>query len=794
MSEAKEITLPIEGMTCAACAARIEKNVAKLPGVKQVNVNLASERARVVLDPETPWTEVVSKIEKTGYSVPVREVDLNITGMTCAACAARIEKVVGRLEAVKSVHVNLASEKAHVSYVPGVIDEGDIIRAVEKAGYGATLASEAAEAEEKQRKRQAYRRDLAKFWFSVLLTLPLVVQMLVMLVGGRPFLPNWLSWLFATPVQFYVGWRFYKGAYHSLRGGAANMDVLVALGTSVAYVYSAILTILGQPDVYFDSSATVVTLIFMGKLLETRAKAKSSAAIESLAKLGAKVAHVLRNGVETDVAVEDLRVGDLVRVRPGEKVPADGVIEEGTTSVDESFLTGESMPVSKQPGDPVVGASINQTSAFVMRVTKVGRDTALAQVIRLVDQAQGSKAPVQRLADTISGIFVPIVLAVAVLTLLIWGALGNWSHGLLAAVAVLVIACPCSLGLATPTAIMVGSGLGAESGILIKGGEHLELAHRVNTVVFDKTGTLTAGKPVVTDVWTTEGVGRDELLAAAAAVETQSEHPLGRAVVAFTQDHGIDIPMASEVQAVPGHGIQGTVNGARVQIGNRTWLADANLAIPGDVLAAFERAGKTVVLVAQDDRLLGAIAIADTLKPDAPGTVKQLQELGIEVWMITGDEARTAEAIAEQAGIKNVMAGVLPADKAAKVEALRKEGRVVAMVGDGINDAPALAAADIGIAMGTGTDVALEAADIALMHGQTHGVVDALRLSKATMRKIRQNLFWAFFYNVLGIPLAALGVLSPVIAGAAMALSSVSVISNSLLLRRLRLGKEVHAA
>ncbi|SFV06000.1 heavy metal translocating P-type ATPase [Alicyclobacillus macrosporangiidus] len=794
MSEAKEITLPIEGMTCAACAARIEKNVAKLPGVKQVNVNLASERARVVLDPETPWTEVVSKIEKTGYSVPVREVDLNITGMTCAACAARIEKVVGRLDAVRSVHVNLASEKAHVSYVPGVIHEGDIIRAVEKAGYGATLASEAAEAEEKQRKLQAYRRDLAKFWFSVLLTLPLVMQMLVMLIGGRPFLPNWLSWLLATPVQFYVGWRFYKGAYHSLRGGAANMDVLVALGTSVAYVYSAILTILGQPDVYFDSSATVVTLIFMGKLLETRAKAKSSAAIESLAKLGAKVAHVLRNGVETDVAVEDLRVGDLVRVRPGEKVPADGVIIEGTTSVDESFLTGESMPVSKQPGDPVVGASINQTSAFVMRVTKVGRDTALAQVIRLVDQAQGSKAPVQRLADTISGIFVPIVLAVAVLTLLIWGALGNWSHGLLAAVAVLVIACPCSLGLATPTAIMVGTGLGAESGILIKGGEHLELAHRVNTVVFDKTGTLTAGKPVVTDVWTTEGVGRDELLAAAAALEAQSEHPLGRAVVAFAQDHGVEIPMASKVQAVPGHGIQGMVNGARIRIGNRTWLADANLAIPGDVLAAFERAGKTVVLVAQDDRLLGAIAIADTLKPDAPGTVKQLQELGIEVWMITGDEARTAEAIAQQAGITNVMAGVLPADKAAKVEALRKEERVVAMVGDGINDAPALAAADIGIAMGTGTDVALEAADIVLMHGQTHGVVDALRLSKATMRKIRQNLFWAFFYNVLGIPLAALGILSPVIAGAAMALSSVSVVSNSLLLRRLRLGKEVHAA
>lgn len=794
MSETREITLPIEGMTCAACATRIEKNVAKLPGVKEVNVNLASERARVILDANTPWTEVVSKIEQTGYTVPVRSVDLNITGMTCAACAARIEKVVSRLEAVRSVHVNLASEKAHVSYVPGVISESDIIRAVEKAGYGATLASETAEQEDKQRKWQAYRRDLAKFWFAVLLTLPLVIQMLVMLFGGPSFLPNWLSWLLATPVQFYVGWRFYKGAYHALRGGAANMDVLVALGTTVAYVYSAILTLQGKTDVYFDSSATVVTLIFMGKLLEARAKVKSSAAMESLAKLGAKVAHVLRDGAEVDVPASDLKVGDVVRVRPGEKVPADGVIEEGFTSVDESFLTGESMPISKQPGDPVVGASINQTNAFVMRVTKVGRDTALGQVIRWVDQAQGSKAPVQRLADTISGLFVPMVLGVALLTLLAWGWLGNWAHGVLAAVAVLVIACPCSLGLATPTAIMVGTGLGAESGILIKGGEHLELAHRVNTVVFDKTGTLTAGKPVVTDIWTADGVQTDEFLAAAAALEAQSEHPLGRAVVAFARDRGIDIPQASQVQAVPGHGVQGTVNGTKLRMGNRRWLADQGLALPDHILAAFERAGKTVVLLAQDDRLLGTMAIADTLKPDAAATVEQLKDMGIEVWMITGDEARTAEAIAQQAGITNVMAGVLPADKAAKVEALRKEGRVVAMVGDGINDAPALAAADIGIAMGTGTDVALETADIALMHGDTHGVVDALRLSKATMRKIRQNLFWAFFYNVLGIPLAALGILSPVIAGAAMALSSVSVVSNSLLLRRLRLGREVHAA
>jgi Cu+-exporting ATPase len=736
---------------------------------------------------------VQERVEKSGCSAPSRDVILNISGMTCAACSARIEKVVGKAKGVHSIHVNLASEKAQISYIPDVVNERDLIGAVEKAGYGAKLASDTVDEDEKVRKQREYKRDVLIFWCSVALTLPLVIQMFYMMFQGiNTLMPNWVSWLFATPVQFYVGWRFYKGAYHALRGGAANMDVLVALGTSVAYIYSVILTIQGNMDVYFDSSATVVTLIFMGKLLEVRAKAKSGAAIETLAKLGAKVAHVIRNGQEIDIPAEELRVGDVVRVKPGEKIPSDGLIIEGTTTIDESFLTGESMPVTKESGLPVVGASVNQTHAFTMEVTKVGSDTVLSKIIRLVDQAQGSKAPVQRLADQISGIFVPIVLGIALLTFVMWGIFDGWSHGLIAAVAVLVIACPCSLGLATPTAIMVGTGLGAEHGILIKGGEHLERAHKVNTVILDKTGTITTGKPEVTDVWTSDGVSEYDLMTLAEAVEKQSEHPLSAAVVKHALNYRISHLEAIGVQAIPGKGLEGVVDGQRVIIGNRRLMFDHGITqYPDDVLAGFESSAKTAVIVAKEQSVLGIIAIADTIKKDTFSTVQQLQDMGIEVWMITGDNEATAKAVAIQVGISNVIAGVLPADKAAKVQELRKQGRMVAMVGDGMNDAPALAAADVGMAMGTGTDVALEAAGIALMHSNTQGVVDAIRLSKATMKKIRQNLFWAFFYNVLGIPLAALGILSPIIAGAAMALSSVSVVSNSLLLKRQKLGREV---
>lgn len=754
---------------------------------------------------------MVEAMQRTQQMERSEAVDLEIEGMTCAACAARIEKVVSRIDAVRSVHVNLATEKAHVEYFPGAVGVSELIGAVEKAGYGATLAEDVRDAgQERERKVEAYKRQRVTLGFAIIFTLPLIVQMVLMMAVGRTVIPGWLSLTLATPVQFYVGWRFYNGAFHALRGGGANMDVLVALGTTIAYVYSTIHLLQGGTETYFDSSATVITLVYLGKVLESRAKAKSSSAIEKLARMGAKVAHVIvaadegrgdgegdayrgvsggQGRAEMDVPVHQLQVGQRVRVRPGEKVPTDGVIEEGNTSIDESFLTGESIPVEKGPGMAVYGASVNQSSAFVMRVTRVGKDTALAQIIRLVEQAQGSKAPVQQLADHISGVFVPIVLGLALVTLIAWGVFGRWDHGLIAAVAVLVIACPCSLGLATPTAIMVGTGLGAEAGVLIKGGEYLELVHKVDTVVFDKTGTITSGSPTVTDCWAAPGVTLGDLVQVAAAIEAQSNHPLGTAIVRYATERGVAWPTASDVQAVVGQGLIGTLDGETVLVGQSRFLHDHGLPTPPDtILTGMEDNACTAIAVAKGTRLLGVIGVSDTVKSDAQATVEALTSMGIEVWMITGDNARTADAVARQVGIRQVLAGVAPGDKANQVAALKQQGRIVAMVGDGINDSPALAAADVGVAMGSGSDVAIEAADVVLMRPQTYGIVDAIRLSHATLRKIRQNLFWAFVYNVLGIPLAALGLLSPVIAGAAMALSSVSVVSNSLLLRRTSLG------
>jgi len=780
-------------MTCASCAARIEKQLAGLEGVDQAAVNLATERASVVYDPArvTP-ARIARRIEETGYTVPEESAELAIGGMTCASCAARIEKRLNALEGVVSATVNLAAERALVRFRPGVASVAGLVGRVEETGYTARpLAPDAEDAEQQERARRA-RRDLWTLLFAAALSLPLVFQMASLLPwsAGHWEWPRWWQLALATPVQFIAGWRFYRGAYHALRGGGANMDVLVALGTSAAYFDSLAVTVLGLDgmDVYYEAAAIIITLILLGKYLEERAKGRTSAAIRKLMGLQAKTARVVREGVEREIPVDQVMAGDVVLARPGEKFAVDGVILEGRTSVDESMITGESLPVEKGPGDAVIGATINKHGAVRFQATKVGKDTALSQIIRLVQEAQGSKAPIQRLADQISGIFVPIVLAVAVVTSAAWYAYAGFTPALVNAVAVLVLACPCALGLATPTAIMVGTGKGAEAGVLIKGGESLETAHKLDAIILDKTGTLTRGRPEVTDLVPFDASGEHELLRLAASAEQGSEHPLGEAIRERGKREGVELLPAEEFRAVPGHGLEVRVGGKLLRLGNLKLMARHGLTLDGHgrAVAALEEEGKTVVLLADEERILGAVAVADTLKETSAEAVRALGAMGIEVWMLTGDNPRTARAIAAQAGIERVMAEVLPEEKAAKVGELKAGGKVVGMVGDGINDAPALAAADVGFAIGTGTDVAMEASDVTLMRGDLMSVVDAIRLSRATLRKIRQNLFWAFIYNILGIPLAALGYLSPVVAGAAMAMSSVSVVSNTLLLRRWR--------
>ncbi|KYP80231.1 heavy metal translocating P-type ATPase [Ferroacidibacillus organovorans] len=725
--------------------------------------------------------------------VPSEQIQMNITGMTCAACAARIEKQLNKAPGVVRVNVNLASEKAVVEYATGTLTPDAIIRVIEKTGYGAEPVTEAL-GEEREDQRIAYRNLRVAFWAGVVLTLPLVVQMISGFIPHASFmLPVWLQIALATPVQFVVGWRFYKGAYHALRGGAPNMDVLVSLGTSAAYLFSLAVVIWRIPSgLYFDSAALITTLILMGKLLEHKAKAQTSRAVRALVKLQAKTARVIRDGQEMDIPTEQVVTGDELLVRPGESLPVDGIILSGRTSIDESMLTGESMPVAKEAGSAVFGATLNKEGAFHMRATKVGRDTALAQIIRMVDEAQGSKAPIQQLADKVSGIFVPIVLVVSLVTFIGWYFAAGFTHALINAVAVLVIACPCSLGLATPTAIMVGTGKGAENGILIKGGEALEQAHRLTAVILDKTGTITSGRPEVTDVAAlSDRVWERDLLALAASVERESEHPLGAAIVSHAQAQGLILPTAKDTTAIPGYGVRATVEGMLVLIGNRAFMEREGVALEDGAdrqAIGFEAMGKTAMWVARDRELLGIIAVADGVRETSRQAIAEMTSLGLSVYMLTGDNHKTAQAIAQSVGIaaERVFAEVLPQQKAEMVKKLQGEGNVVGMVGDGINDAPALASAEIGFAIGSGTDVAIETADIALLRGDLLSVVTAIRLSNATIKKIRQNLFWAFGYNSLGVPLAALGFISPVIAGAAMALSSVSVVSNSLLLRRFR--------
>ncbi len=788
----ENVLLNITGMTCAACANRIEKNINKIPGVQKASVNLATEKASVSYEPsEVSIDEIISRVKKIGYGVQEEKLKLNILGMTCAACATKIEKGLSKVEGVTQAIVNLATEKATVEYIPGKTNVDQLITAVKKAGYDAKVIGEVDDDYEKRTREAAYKKQKIKFTVGAFLSLFFLVQMIsdfTMEYGsGRFFhMDPWIQFLLATPVQFYVGGHYYRDAFNAVRGGSSNMAVLVVLGTSAAYFYSLIVTIMGTSQfLYFEAAVIVMTLIVLGKLLETRAKGQTSEAIKKLMGLQAKTARVIRGNEEIDIPIEDVQLGDIIFVRAGEKVPVDGEIVEGTTTIDESMLTGESMPVSKKYGDTVIGATVNKHGSFKFRATKVGKDTALSQIIKLVEEAQGSKAPIQQLADKISGIFVPIVILIAIATFIITYFLVGFIPALVSTIAVLVIACPCALGLATPTAVMVGTGKGAENGLLIKGAEHLQNSQRLTTIVLDKTGTITKGEPDVTDIVSYGIYSEEEILQLAASAEKGSEHPLGEAIVNRAKEKGYQLIDGTNFNAIPGHGIQVQINEKNILIGNKKLMAKHKIEIKSALgrMENLEGEGKTAMLIAIEGRLEAIIAVADTVKESSAEAIKRMKQLGIEVIMITGDNRLTAEAIARQVGVDRVLAEVLPEDKSAEVEKLKQEGKVVAMVGDGINDAPALAAADVGIAIGTGTDVAIEAADITLMRGDLLGIVDIISLSKTTMRKIRQNLFWAFAYNIVLIPVAAIGLLNPILAGAAMAFSSVSVVGNTLFLR-----------
>ncbi|HYP68302.1 MAG TPA: heavy metal translocating P-type ATPase [Thiobacillaceae bacterium] len=776
------LELSIEGMTCASCSSRLERQLNQLPGVKAA-VNLATENARIHYDPQQVSAERIAEaVTKTGFTVAPRRIDLAITGMTCASCSARIEKQLNKLPGVQA-SVNLATEIATVN-APGWLDTAEIIRTVEKTGYGAEEISGAAREQEKARKAARYRKDVAIFAGAALLTLPLLLQMGGMLQGSHEeWLPLWLQWLLATPVQFIAGWRFYRGSWNALRGGGANMDVLVAMGTSMAWGFSTVVFVFGlNQHVYFEAGAAVITLVMLGKLLEARAKGATTAAIEQLLQLAPKSAWVKRDGEFVELPVAQLKPGDLVQVKPGERLPVDGEVLEGSSGVDESMLTGESLPVNKLAGSRVYAATQNTSGMLVVKAIGVGAHTQLAEIVRLTEAAQGSKAPIQKLADRISGIFVPAVVGIALLTFAVWWLFaGEFTPALINAVAVLVIACPCALGLATPTAIMVGTGLGARHGLLVKNAEALEGAEKLNILLVDKTGTLTEGKPHLTSLHPAGGVTENELLRWAARLEQHSEHPLALAVLDAARERGITLAAAADFEALSGQGIQARINGQLMQLGSPDWMKAQSME-----LTPPPEGPQTWIGLVRDGKFAGWIGLADTLRESSVRAVARLRQMGVEVVMLTGDNALTAGAIAAQVGIARFVAGVLPQDKAAEIARIKAKGGTVGMAGDGINDAPALAAADVSFALASGTDIAIETADITLMRNDLNSVADAIELSRRTLSKIRQNLFFAFIYNIIGLPLAALGMLNPVIAGAAMAMSSVSVVSNSLLLKRWR--------
>ena len=789
------VSLPIEGMTCASCSARIERVIGKLPGIGQASVNLATEQADVSYDPETVGpSDIADAIVRAGFTVPPQSYEIAIEGMTCASCVGRVEKALGKLEGVQSAEVNLATEKARVSVETGVAGPADLIRAVEKTGFGASLVTgdDAQFVEDERKAKARARHDLIVFAGSALLTAPFMVQMLAMLTGWEFTLSPLLQLFLATPVQFVAGARFYKPAWGALKAGSGNMDLLVVLGTSAAYWLSVAMMIapeLAQDGhLYFEAGAAVITLVLLGKLLETRAKRGTTAAIRALMNLRTETARVQKDGAEVAIPSSLVQSGNVVIVRPGERLPVDGEVIDGISQCDESLITGEFMPVPKAVGDKVTGGAINGEGLLRIRATTVGAQSALARIISLIQSAQATKAPIQRLVDQIAAIFVPAVVVIATLTLAAWIAVGtvDVATAIINAVSVLVIACPCALGLATPTAIMAGTGSAARFGILIKDAEALERAHRIDTVVLDKTGTLTEGKPSVSEVVALDG-DTNGLVTLAAAAQQGSEHPLAHAVL----ERAGESPLMhlKAFKSHPGRGLEADFDELSLIIGNRRLLSEQGFAL-GALEAQceeFEEAGSTVMWIAEKSpqaRLLGLIAVGDAIKVGAAAAVAQLKRDGIKTVMLTGDNARSAAAVAHQAGVDRVIAEVLPEDKAKEIEILMAEGKTVAMVGDGINDAPALAAADVGIAMGTGTDVAMHTAGITLMRGDPELIAASIRVSGATYSKIRQNLFWAFIYNIIGIPLAAAGILSPVIAGAAMAMSSVSVVSNSLLLKR----------
>ena len=833
------MTIGVQGMTCASCVRYVEEALTEVPGVESASVNLATERATVELDPLTVPASLLSDVlDDAGYGAVVDVVTMNVGGMTCASCVGYVERALNEVPGVVSSSVNLATERATVRYLAGATGVDQLREAVDDAGYSVEgvaddTANEGADSERLARVREI--RDLKRkvaLAGSVGIVLMTLMYIPLEVLGLTAFQLNLVLWVMATPVQFWAGAQFYRSAWGALKHTTANMNTLVAVGTSVAYAYSTAATFFGgvfeeahllhahsvfghSTGTYFDASAIIIALILLGRLLEARAKGRTSESIRKLMGLRPRTALVVRDGQQVELPIDQVVVDDVVVVRPGEKVAVDGAVVEGASSVDESMLTGESMPVEKTAGDPVYAATVNGTGGLRFRATRVGADTVLSQVIRLVQDAQGSKAPIQRTADVVASYFVPAVLTIAVVTWavwLYWGPPPALTIAILNAVAVLVIACPCALGLATPTAIIVGTGKGAERGILIRNAEALERAHTVTTVVLDKTGTLTRGQPVVTDLITTDGMSEDEMLRLAASAESGSEHPLGQAIRAAATERGLTLAEAAQFQAFPGHGVQAQVEGKSVALGNAALLQQRGLALNGMQSSGQELTsqGKTAMWVVVDGKVTGLLAVADTLKPGAKEAVSALRRLGLEVVMLTGDNRPTAEAIAREAGIDKVVAEVLPQDKAAEVRKLQEEGRVVAMVGDGINDAPALAQADVAIAMGTGTDLAMETAQITLMRGDLRGVPEAVALSRATIRTIRQNLFWAFFYNTALIPIAAgvlylvfggsgvpmgplryilgdFGFLNPVMAAAAMAFSSVSVVSNSLRLRGARI-------